>query len=76
MAKLYFVRYLEGRNDLTVMASPTFVMKTSFSEGLRLTRNCGRKRKKDAVEWAAKVNAAAGKVIAEYAGAHEPVSEW
>lgn len=69
--KLYFVRYSEGRNDLTVSASSTFIMKTSFSEGLRITRNCGHRRKGDAVSWAEKVNAAAGKPIAEYAGAWE-----
>lgn len=70
--KLYFVEYLEGRNDLIVSQSPTFVMRTSFSAGLRTTRNCGHRRKKDALAWVEKVNAAAGKAIAKYAGCYHP----
>lgn len=71
MAKRYFVKYDEARHDLLIGSSSTFVMSTSFHAGLNLSRYAGHARKSDAVEWAAKVNAAAGKPIAHYAGAFD-----
>lgn len=68
--KLYFVRYHESRHDLVISKSDVFIMRTSFHAGLATTRNCGHRRKKDALAWAEKVNAAAGKPIAEYAGSY------
>lgn len=71
MAKLYFVEYTEARRDLLVRSSPTFVMLTSFDVGVNWSRNCGYRRKQDAVKRAADINAAAGKPIARYAGARD-----
>lgn len=71
-SKRYYVRYLEARNELQVVSSPSFVMITSFDAGLVISRNNGHRRKQDALRWVAKVNAAAGKPIAEYAGAYIP----
>jgi hypothetical protein len=70
--KRYYVRYLEARNDLEIMSSPTFVMRTSFDAGERRGRSNGHQTKRAALEWIEKVNRAAGKPIAEYAGAFEP----
>ena len=70
--KRHFVRYLEPREQLTVSSSPTFVMTTSFNAGVVTTRNAGHKTKKAALEWIAKINIAAGKTIAEYAGSLVP----
>lgn len=72
MTKKYFIRYLEGRERLCVASSPTMVITKSFDAGLRLTRNCGYDRKRDAIRNAEEINRAAGKIIAEYAGSFEP----
>ena len=67
--KRYFVRYLESRKDLVLIHSPSLVLRTSFNEGVYLSRHSGHARKKDAIEHIARVNAAAGKEIAVYHGA-------
>ena len=71
MAKRYYVRYLESRSDLLLSQSAVCVMRTSFHSGLVISRFNGHGTKRAALEWVAKVNAAAGKEIAVYAGAFD-----
>lgn len=75
-SKRYYVRYLESRDKLQVHASDTFVMSVGFNAGLNTSRAAGHLRKSDALKRIAYINQAAGKIIAEYAGAFVPTSEW
>jgi hypothetical protein len=73
--KLHFIRYHEARHDLLIQSSPALIFTKSFNAGLRLTRNCGYRLKRDALHSVEQTNRAAGKAIAEYAGAFEPQSQ-
>lgn len=64
--KKYFVEYSEGRDQLLISSNPVITMTMTFGPGL----NGGHKTKKLALENAERVNKAAGKEIAKYAGAY------
>lgn len=65
MSKRYFLKFTEARTDLVVESGPVMVIKMNFNEGVA---GSGYLRKRDALKWAAMINAAAGKTIALYAG--------
>lgn len=71
MTKRFYVRYHESRSDLLLSQSAQVVMRTSFHAGCVVSRFSGFRTKRDAMDWIAKVNAAAGKTIAEFGGAFE-----
>ena len=66
--KRFFLEYLESRQELIVSSSPSLTVKTSFNKGVFISRHSGHRRKKDALEYMANVNTAAGKEIAIYHG--------
>lgn len=67
--KRYFVQYTEAKENLLISDSPRVRMFTSFNKGVHVSYNAGHSRKKDAIAWADRVNAAVGKKIAFYYGA-------
>lgn len=66
--KRFFIEYLETRDQLVIVNTPSLVIKTSFSQGVNVSRYSGHSRKKDALEHIQSVIMAAGKQIAVYHG--------
>ena len=66
--KLHFIEYTEAMKDLNVSNTPLMSVFVSFGKGLNLNKYNGKKTIEAAQAHINKVNTAAGREIALYAG--------